>query len=157
MGCGKTTVGKILAKNNNMNFVDMDKYIEQKAGMSVKEIFAQKGENGFRDMEHQACVELSSCQGYVIASGGGTLTFERNVKILESTGTIVLIDASFNTLYNRLKHDTSRPLLQCENRAQKIKELLSKRMPLYRNASSVTVNGNQSSRKVAQEIMKKIN
>ena len=156
MGCGKTTVGKNLSKLANMKFVDMDKYIEEKANMTVSEIFDKFGESGFRDMEHQACVELSSSKDYVIAAGGGTLTFDRNVDVLSKTGTIVLIDASYETLCNRLKTDTKRPLLQCENRNEKIKELLDKRMPLYKKASTVTVNGNQTPKKVAEEILNKI-
>ena len=156
MGCGKTTVGKNLSKLANMKFVDMDKYIEEKANMTVSEIFDKFGESGFRDMEHQACLELSSSTDYVIAAGGGTLTFDRNVDVLSKTGTIVLIDASYETLCNRLKTDTKRPLLQCENRNEKIKELLDKRMPLYKKASTVTVNGNQTPKKVAEEILNKI-
>ena len=157
MGCGKTTVGKYLSTLANMKFVDMDKYIEKKADMTVSEIFEKFGEDGFRDMEHKACLELSQSTDYVIASGGGTLVFDRNVEALSKTGTIVLIDASYETLCNRLKNDKKRPLLQCENRNEKIKELLNKRIPLYKKASAVTVNGDQSSKKVAQEILSKVN
>lgn len=156
MGCGKTTVGKILAKTADMRFIDMDKYIEDKAHMTVKEIFAEKGEDGFREMEHQACIDLSKEINNVIAAGGGTLTFQRNVDVLSKTGTIVLIDASYEVLCGRLKNDTVRPLLQCENRNHKIKELLEKRMPLYKNAAEIFVNGNISPKNVAQEILDKI-
>lgn len=157
MGCGKTTVGKNLSTLANMKFVDMDKYIEKKADMTVSEIFEKFGEEGFRDMEHKACLELSESTDYVIASGGGTLVFDRNVKVLSKTGTIVLIDVSYETLCNRLKNDKKRPLLQCENRNEKIQELLNKRMPLYKKASAVTVNGDQAPKKVAQEIISKVN
>lgn len=157
MGCGKTTVGKNLSALANMKFVDMDKYIEKKSDMTVSEIFEKFGEEGFRDMEHKACLELSESTDYVIASGGGTLVFERNVEVLSKTGTIVLIDVSYETLCNRLKNDKKRPLLQCENRNEKIQELLNKRMPLYKKASAVTVNGDQAPKKVAQEIISKVN
>ncbi|MGN1130993.1 MAG: shikimate kinase [Ruminococcus sp.] len=157
MGCGKTTVGKNLSTLANMKFVDMDKYIEKKADMTVSQIFEKFGEEGFRDMEHKACLELSESTDYVIASGGGTLVFDRNVEVLSKTGTIVLIDVSYETLCNRLKNDKKRPLLQCENRNEKIKELLNKRMPLYKKASAVTVNGDQAPKKVAQEIFSKVN
>ncbi len=156
MGCGKTTVGKNLAKTANMRFIDMDKYIEDKAHMTVKEIFAEKGEDGFRQMEHQACIDLAKESNNVIAAGGGTLTFQKNVDVLTKTGIIVLIDASYETLCDRLKNDTARPLLQCENRNQKIKELLEKRMPLYKKAAEISVNGNLSPKKVAQEILDKV-
>jgi shikimate kinase len=156
MGCGKTTVGKSLAKLSDMDFVDMDKYIETNANMTVKEIFAEKGEDGFRDMEHQACKELALESNKIIAAGGGTLTFQRNIDVLSKTGTIVLIDTSYETICKRLAHDTTRPLLQCENRNEKIKELLDKRMPIYKKASSVSVNGNCTPKKVAQEILEKL-
>lgn len=156
MGCGKTTVGKQLAKKAGIKFIDMDKYIETKAGITVKEIFDKYGEKGFRDMEYEACRELAGSNNKVIAAGGGTLTFERNIKVLKNTGTIVLIDASYETLCNRLKYDTSRPLLQCENRNEKIKNLLNQRMPLYRKASDITVNGDDSAGKVAEEILSAI-
>lgn len=157
MGCGKTTVGKQLAKKTGMKFIDMDEYIEEKAGMTVKEIFAEQGEQGFRDMEHDACTELARESNRIIAAGGGTLTFQRNVEVLRQTGTIVLIDADFNHLYQRLKHDTARPLLQCENRGEKIKAMLRERMPLYKKAARVTVNGNFSAGKVAREIIAEVN
>lgn len=156
MGCGKTTVGKRLAKAAGMQFIDMDKYIEEKAGMTVREIFAQKGEGGFRDMEHEACVDLADKENIVIAAGGGTLTFKRNVDVLAKTGVIVLIDASFETLCSRLKNDSSRPLLQCADRNRRIRELLDERMPLYKRAASVTVDGNSAPKRVAGDILRAI-
>ena len=82
MGCGKTTVGKKLSKRLGVPFVDMDHYIEQKAGRKVSEIFAQLGEQAFRDMEYECAKELSKSGGTVIATGGGALTFERNQQAL---------------------------------------------------------------------------
>ena len=79
MGCGKTTVGRNLARKSGRKFVDMDSYIEEKAGMKVSEIFEKYGENRFRDMEHEACLELADTKGLVIASGGGAFTFQRNI------------------------------------------------------------------------------
>lgn len=80
MGCGKSTVGKNIARKSGRKFLDMDSYIEEKAGMTVSEIFEKYGEEKFRDMEHDACVELSGLEGLVIASGGGAFTFKRNVE-----------------------------------------------------------------------------
>ena len=80
MGCGKSTVGKNIARKSGRKFLDMDSYIEQKAGMTVSEIFEKYGEEKFRDMEHDACVELAGLEGLVIASGGGAFTFKRNVE-----------------------------------------------------------------------------
>ena len=77
MGCGKTTVGRNLARKSGRKFVDMDSYIEEKAGMKVSEIFEKYGENRFRDMEHEACLELADTKGLVIASGGGAFSPSR--------------------------------------------------------------------------------
>lgn len=156
MGCGKSTVGKLLAKKTGMTFVDMDSYIEEKAEMTIKEIFAQLGESHFRDLEHQACVELSETGNKVIAAGGGALTFDRNIEALKKNGTILLLDVSYEMLCIRLKNDTTRPLLQCENRNEKIKELLEARMPLYRKAADITINGDLVPNKVVPAIIELI-
>lgn len=152
MGCGKSTVGKELSKLINANFIDMDSYIEAKANMTVTEIFANYGEDGFRDMEHDACVQLAQGNNNVIAAGGGTLTFQRNVDILSKTGVIVLIDTGYETLCSRLADDTQRPLLQCENRNEKIKELLTARLPLYKKACSIIIDGDAPPINVAKQI-----
>lgn len=157
MGCGKSTVGKLLAKKTDSTFVDMDSYIEEKAGMTISEIFAQHGEDYFRDLEHQACVELSETGDKIIAAGGGALTFDRNIEALKKNGTILLLDVSYDMLCIRLKNDTTRPLLQCENRNEKIKELLKARMPLYRKAADITINGDLVPNKVVPSIIEIIN
>ena len=153
MGCGKSSIGRKLAYKTNREFVDMDKYIENKTGMTVAEIFAEKGESGFREIETEACRELSEKDDLIIAAGGGTLTIPKNVDILKKSGRILFIDVSYENLCERLKRDTRRPLLQVENRNEVIKELLEKRLPLYRAAASVYVNGNFSSTRVANNIL----
>ena len=153
MGCGKSTVGRKLSRRANMEFVDMDRYIENKAGMTVKEIFAKYGEQKFRDMEREACRELAERNNLVIAAGGGTLTFPENVETLRRTGRIVLIDVKYEILCERLKNDKNRPLLQVENRNEKIRTLLDERMPLYSRAASVVVNGNFGSDDVAANVI----
>lgn len=153
MGCGKSSIGRKLAGRSGREFVDMDRYIEEKTGMTVAEIFSEKGESGFRELETEACRELSERENLIIAAGGGTLTSEKNVDILKQGGKIIFIDVSYETLCERLKRDTRRPLLQVENRNEVIKELLEKRLPLYRAAASAYVNGNFSSTAVARNIL----
>lgn len=153
MGCGKSTVGKLLAKKLGMTFVDMDAYIEEKAGMTVKEIFAGFGESHFRDLEHQACIDLNATGNKVIGAGGGTLTFDRNTKVLKENGTVVFLEVSYEILCERLKNDTARPLLHCENRNEKIKELLEARTPIYKSVADITINGNLVPNKVVPEII----
>jgi shikimate kinase len=153
MGCGKSTIGRILSKRAGLEFVDMDLYIQDKAGMTVSEIFEKYGEERFRKMETEACRELAERENLVIAAGGGTLAFQRNIDILKSSGKIIFIDVSYENLCIRLRRDTRRPLLQVENRDERIKELLEKRLPIYRGAASVIMNGNFTSGVVASNIM----
>lgn len=149
MGCGKSTVGKHLSDILRIPFIDIDSYIEQKTNMTVKEIFQKYGEDKFRDMEHEACILFSQNDNKIISVGGGTLIFERNVDVLKENSIIILIECSYETLYKRLMNDTTRPLLQRNN---KIKELLDKRMPIYRDISDFVVKGDYSPTMVANSI-----
>ena len=137
MGSGKTTVGRLLAKRTGLPFVDMDDYIEEKAGMAVSEIFKRHGEAYFRDLEHEASKELASRDGCIISAGGGTLVYQRNVGVLSESCRIVLLDAPLRAE----AHEAMR-------------ELYAKRMPLYRGAAHLTVNAAQSPYKTAREIAK---
>ncbi len=153
MGCGKSTIGRKLAAKTEKEFVDMDRYIEAKESLTVKEIFEKYGEEKFRELEYVACRELSEKSGLIIAAGGGTLTFQRNIDVLKSTGRIVYIDVKYEILCERLKRDTRRPLLQVENRNEVIKELLEKRRPVYERAASIYIDGNFTSGRVAGIIL----
>ncbi|MCH5303234.1 MAG: shikimate kinase [Ruminococcus sp.] len=153
MGCGKSTIGKILSNKTKMPFIDMDKYIEKKTGMTVSGIFEKYGEGKFREIESEVCLELSEKSDLIIAAGGGTLTFQKNIDVLKRTGRIVFIDVKYEMLCKRLKHDKKRPLLQVENRNEKIKELLKARTPIYKSAASIYVDGNFSSGYVADIIL----
>ena len=153
MGCGKTTAGKNLARKSGKRFVDMDRYIEKKAGMTVSQIFAKYGENGFRDMEHEACAELAAQHNLVVASGGGALTFERNVKIFKGVDTIVLLDVPLDVIKQRLEGDKNRPLLQREDRDEAMKALYDERMPKYLAAADIVVKGEGTPLKTAFAVM----
>lgn len=156
MGCGKSTVGKVLAQKTGRRFVDMDAYIEKKAGMTVSEIFAREGEEGFRDREHAACRELSERHKLIIASGGGALTFARNTEVFRGRDTVVLLDVPPDILTQRLCRDETRPLLQRPDREQVIQELYAKRLPLYRAAADVTVTGKGTPMQTAAAILEAI-
>lgn len=153
MGCGKSTVGALLAKKTGMSFVDLDTYIENKAGMTVSEIFAQYGEAHFRALEREASKELAAKSGVVLAAGGGTLTFSENVEILKQGGSIVLLDLPVKVVAERLKNDKTRPLLNQPDKDKVMKELYEKRLPLYRQAADYTVDAAQSPLQVCAEIM----
>lgn len=153
MGCGKSTVGMLLAKKTGMAFVDMDRYIEKKEGKKVSQIFADSGEDYFRQLERESAAELSERKGVVIATGGGTLTFPENVEVLRKGGTIVLLDLPVETVAKRLAHDTTRPLLNRPDKDQAMRELYDKRLPLYRSAAQVIVNADDSPMQVCREII----
>lgn len=136
-----------------MNMIDTDAYIEKKQGMKISEIFDKYGESYFRDLEYEACCELSKKSGIIISTGGGALTFERNVDALKKNGTIVLIDVPIDTIKERLKNDTTRPLLQRPDRDKAMKDLYEKRMPLYKKAADIFVDGELPPLQVAMNII----
>lgn len=153
MGCGKSTVGRNLARKSGRKFLDMDAYIEEKAGMTVSEIFDKYGENGFRDMEHKACLELAEMSDLVVASGGGAFTFERNVRAFKGRDTIVFLDVPLEVIKNRLKNDKIRPLLQRPDKDKAMKELYDKRYPIYKKAADIAVAGQNTPLKTAFQVM----
>lgn len=153
MGCGKSTVGALLAKKNGIAFVDLDTYIERKQNKTIAEIFEENGEDYFRALEKEAAKELSRKNGLVIAAGGGTLTFQENVDILRQTGKIVLLDLPVEVIADRLKNDDTRPLLNRPDKDDAMRELYNKRLPLYRAAADIIVNADQSPMKVCADII----
>ena len=153
MGCGKSSVGRRVAKLLNRQFCDLDNYIEQKAGMTVAEIFAREGEQGFRMRETQAAEEVASRKGMVIASGGGTVLSQRNVEAFHKHGAhILFLDVTVAALQERLKNDKRRPLLQVPDRRRVIAELYEKRDPLYRAAADLVIDGGAPAVVVAKRV-----
>ena len=156
MGCGKSTVGAELAANTGREMVDTDKLIEQSEGMSISEIFSKHGEQYFRDREHEICCQLAERERLIISAGGGALTFRRNIEALRRGCELVLIDVSPEVIYERLKYDTTRPLLQCDDKMAAIRSLYARRDAVYREAADHTVNGDQPRGFVALDIMKAV-
>lgn len=132
---GKSTIGKILADNLNLPFIDLDKLIESHAGMSISQIIESQGESTFRDLETAALKESVSV-GHafsvtnIIALGGGALLREENKNFAQSNGTILLLTAELKTLMERLKHSKNRPLLAGDLESN-LKSLLEKRKTHY--------------------------
>ncbi len=156
MGCGKTTIGKLLAKNTGWPFIDMDHYIEQNAHMSISEIFAKYGEAYFRDLEHAAVKQLAKKNGCIISAGGGTLVYERNVQLLRQTCRIVLLDVPLPVIRYRLRNDTKRPLLQRPDKDRAMQKLYCQRMPLYRAAAQYTVAASKSPYNTVKAVMEAV-
>lgn len=152
MGCGKTTIGKQLAKITSMEYIDIDQYIEKQQNTTIREIFEKYGEDYFRELEYEACKELSAKKNCVIATGGGTLLFDRNIKTLSEKGTILLLDVPLSTIKYRLRNDKKRPLLQRPDKEKIMEEMYNARLPLYKKVANQIINADKSPLAVADEI-----
>lgn len=140
MGSGKTSVGLKLSYKLKMPVEDTDKLIERREGKSIRQIFEEEGEEVFRKKETELLGELADRQGRVIYSvGGGTPVREENRKLLRQLGTVVYLQISPETVYERLKGDTTRPLLQCENPLEKIRELMESRKEAYESCADIMI------------------
>ena len=138
MGAGKTTVGKKLSWKLRIPVEDTDKLIEKKAGKSIREIFETEGEAAFRQMETDLLREISHWPYQRILSvGGGTPVREENRDLLKKCGTVVYLRLKPETVYERLKGDDTRPLLQCEDPLAKIRELMEARREAYEGCADV--------------------
>lgn len=136
MGTGKTTLGKALARSFSLPFVDIDEEIEKRTGMTIPQIFAEKGEPFFRDTEGALIREYGVGEGLIISLGGGALQRESNLNILKEKGFLVCLLASPRAILNRLRNDETRPLLQEEDRLGRIEKLLRARFPNYLKADA---------------------
>ena len=143
-GTGKTTVGKILAQRLDKEFIDADEYLEQKEGKTIKDIFAEGGENLFRKIESQIITELCHLDDKIIATGGGAILREENVRRLKKNGIIIFLDADVDTLYKRIHEDTQtqqrRPNLTNRGAYEEIEYLLAYRRPLYDKTADFVIN-----------------
>lgn len=158
MGSGKTTVGKIAAERKNYTFVDTDEMIVEQQHRSISEIFAADGEQAFRDMETALLGQLivEKREHLVISTGGGMPMRAENRQLLARLGKVVYLKASPVTIYNRIKGDTTRPLLQCENPLKRIEEMLAERSPLYEDGAMFIVEVDELSQsEAASEILAK--
>ena len=132
MGTGKTSVGRELAGRLGMEFVDMDHVIEQRAGRTISEVFADEGEPHFRSLERALVRELSARQGLVVAAGGGVVLDRRNLVDFEAGGLVVCLSAAPQTVLDRVAADTQRPLLAGQDKMGRILDLLESRREIYR-------------------------
>lgn len=156
MGAGKTTVGALLASQLGYYFFDTDVLIEKVAGKTINEIFAQDGEDNFRELESRVLSELSAHTKLTIATGGGIVLRRFNWSYLHH-GLIVWLDAPVELLVNRLQNDKTRPLLQKHNPAQELQKLLDQRQSLYAEADlRIPVKANDTSEQITSRIISAI-
>ena len=134
MGVGKSTVGAIVASLLDFEFIDTDRVIEERSGRRISDIFATQGEAAFRAMESDLVRELESSHAKVIATGGGLPMNPDNFASLRRHAFIVCLWGSVDTIYQRVRHQTHRPLLQTADPTERIREMLAIRGPVYRQA-----------------------
>lgn len=140
MGTGKSSVGRYLASALSASFVDTDQEIESKIQMTIKELFQTQGEEVFRTMETELLKEYECNLSHtVISTGGGMPLREENAKLLRKIGDVVFLKTSKEVTYQRLKHDTTRPLLQCDNPLEAIEHMLTIREPIYEASANFVI------------------
>lgn len=151
MGCGKSHVGRMLAHSSQKAYVDLDRVIVEREGMSIPEIFERFGEPHFRELEAKYIRELSD--GYIVATGGGALINDNTAQFARQSGLTVYINTSFENCYERIKDDANRPLV-VKNTKEQLRELYDTRDVIYRRNSMCMVNGNTKDFIIRNEIMK---
>ena len=154
MGAGKTTLGKALAARLGRDFVDTDRVLVERTGVPVATIFEIEGEDGFRKRESALLEEIAAGEGRVVATGGGAILAAGNRAALRAGGTVVYLRARLDSLWERTRHDTTRPLLATANPRQRLADLLAQREPLYREAAHVVVDtGSQAASTVLARLV----
>ncbi len=144
-GSGKSTIGRRLAARLSRPFVDCDHELEDRCGVSVATVFDIEGEQGFRERETRLLDELIKRSDPIIATGGGVVLADRNRELLSEGATVVYLQATLGELWNRLRNDRKRPLLQGENPRQRLAELLDARASLYESVAHLTVRSRRQS------------
>ncbi len=153
MGVGKSSVGRLVAEQIHFDFVDTDELIQERAGHSVAEIFAREGEAAFRVYERAAVEDLATRSRLVIATGGGLICQPENLASLRAHALIVCLWASAHTIWERVRNQTHRPLLQTPDPQARIAELLAARGPAYRQAGVLVGSDLRTPREVAQQVI----
>ncbi|GAA0747205.1 shikimate kinase [Clostridium oceanicum] len=152
-GCGKTSIGKILSEKINLEFYDVDKYIEEMTDELISSLF-KKGEEYFRDAESSAIKEICKKENIVISTGGGVIKREENIKELKEKGKIFFINRPLENIINDIDTD-SRPLLK--DKKSNLINLYNERYELYKKYSDVIINNNLDLHSVIDNIISNIN
>lgn len=154
MGCGKSTVGALLAQRTGRQLLDTDGYLEAQAGRKIPEIFAADGEAAFRRMEREVCAALAGREGLVVCCGGGTVLDEENAVWLGKGGHMVFLDAGFEICYERIR-ESDRPLVR-QNSKEALRQIYLRRQPVYRSRAAFCVDADQPPRQAAQAVLEAI-
>jgi len=143
MGAGKSTIGRHLAKQLKMEFYDSDHAIEKRTGVSIATIFEIEGEKGFRAREEQMIAQLCQFDNIILATGGGSVLRKVNRQLIQKSGHVIYLSTTPEQLYNRIRHNKSRPLMQTDNPLQALTNLLNEREPYYLDVADYIVKTGQ--------------
>lgn len=156
MGCGKSTVSKVLKKIFAMDVIEMDEVIAEQEGMTIPEIFEVHGEQYFRDAETQLLIDLQKQKNVVISCGGGTALREVNVAEMKKNGKVILLTADPETVFDRVKNSHDRPLLENNKNVEFIAELMEKRRAKYEAAADIIIHtDHKSAFEICEEMIAK--
>ena len=153
MGTGKSSVGQLVAAQLHFRFADTDELIEARAGRTISAIFAEEGEGPFREYERAVVDELKNFHRTVIATGGGLVAHEENLLRLKTHALVICLWASPETIWERVRHQTHRPLLQTPDPTAKIRQLLAEREPFYRQADVLVNTEMRSVKEVVHQVI----
>jgi len=156
MGVGKTAIGSRLAIRLGYHFLDSDAQIEKNNQCTISEIFKNKGESYFRQLETQFLESLREVNNSVIATGGGALTIPGNLEILKDCGKLIYLNVDLEKIIERIMRNKRRPLVQTENPIETIKELYEKRKHLYEQADIIINTGSMGQQRIVSEIIRNI-
>lgn len=157
MGTGKSTIADKLKEKLQVEQIEMDALIAKEAGMSISEIFETYGEDHFRDLETAMLRKFQEKKPVVVSCGGGVVLREENIEIMKGQGSIVLLTASPQTIYERVKNSTDRPVLNGNMNVEYISSLMEKRRARYEAAADITVATDKKTvEEICQEILKAV-
>ena len=155
MGSGKTSIGKMLAKNNNLSFLDTDHEIIRSCGYSIPDIFEEFGEEHFRGLETEQLRKMNAIENHVISTGGGIILRDDNEKLMKDLGIIIFLDININSQIDRVKNRKNRPLLNNKSLKDNLLSLKKIRDPIYKKISNYIIDVSGKERdQVINEIQK---
>lgn len=143
MGAGKSTIGRQLAQQLNMEFFDSDQEIERRTGADITWVFDVEGEDGFRDREEKVINDLTEKLGIVLATGGGSVKSKETRNRLSARGVVVYLKTTIDKQLSRTQRDKKRPLLQTDNPKDVLERLAQERNPLYEEIADITIEADE--------------
>ena len=154
MGTGKSTVGRLVARQLGFQFLDSDHEIERLQGRPIAQIFAAEGEEKFRAMEREFIEHGHPARSCVVACGGGLVVPPGMLELLRARGVVMCMHAPIETVIRRTMHASHRPLLQVENPEQRLRELYAQREEIYRRTGTMVLTDSRPMREIAAHVLR---